>query len=222
MMVDIQLDVAYHLNVNEKPDHEPVTPLKGPKPMRKSKQEAAETRERIVEAAAAEFCRNGISATGLSDLMAAAGLTHGGFYRHFASKDQLVAEACVTAVDSVATMFEEALARHGKSNGLKAAAASYLSARHRDGLSDGCPFAALASELVRADEATRAKATEGLKRIVDLLAGGYAGLRSDSAKRRALVGLSTMVGALTLARLVTEPKLSDLLLRDAAKHVGAP
>ena len=190
--------------------------------MRKSNQEAAETRERIVEAAAAEFCRNGISATGLSDLMAAAGLTHGGFYRHFASKDQLVAEACVTAVDSVATMFEEALVRHGKSNGLKAAAASYLSARHRDGPSDGCPFAALASELVRADEATRAKATEGLKRIVNLLAGGYAGLRPDSAKRQALVALSTMVGALTLARLVTEPKLSDVLLRDAAKHVGAP
>jgi TetR/AcrR family transcriptional regulator, transcriptional repressor for nem operon len=150
--------------------------------MRKSKQEAAETRERIIEAAAAEFRRNGISATGLSDLMAAAGLTHGGFYRHFASKDQLVAEACVTAVDSVATMFEEALARHGKNNGLKAAAASYLSARHRDGPSDGCPFAALASELVRADGATRAKATVGLKRIVNLLAGGYAGLRPDSAK----------------------------------------
>ena len=190
--------------------------------MRKSKQEAAETRERIVEAAAAEFRRNGISATGLSDLMAAAGLTHGGFYRHFASKDQLVAEACATAVDSVVTMFEEALARHGEGNGLKAAAASYLSARHRDGLSDGCPFAALASELVRAGDATRAKATEGLKRVVDLLAGGYAGLRPDSAKRRALVALSTMVGALTLARLVIEPKLSDLLLRDAAKHLGAP
>jgi TetR/AcrR family transcriptional repressor of nem operon len=118
--------------------------------------------------------------------MAAAGLTHGGFYRHFASKDQLVAEACVTAVDSVATMFEEALARHGKNNGLKAAAASYLSARHRDGPSDGCPFAALASELVRADGATRAKATVGLKRIVNLLAGGYAGQREAPSPRCAV------------------------------------
>jgi TetR/AcrR family transcriptional regulator, transcriptional repressor for nem operon len=190
--------------------------------MRKSKQEAAETRERIVAAAAAEFRRNGISATGLADLMAAAGLTHGGFYRHFGSKDQLVAEACTAAVDSVSEMFEEAFSRHRKSNGLKAAAASYLSACHRDGPSDGCPFAALGSELVRADEATRARATEGLKRIVDLLAGGYAGLRPDAAKRRAFVALSTMVGALTLARLVTEPELSDLLLRDAAKHVSAP
>ena len=65
--------------------------------MRKSKQEAAETRRRIVKAAAAKFRLNGIGGTGLSDLMAAAGLTHGGFYRHFESKDQLVAEACAAA-----------------------------------------------------------------------------------------------------------------------------
>ena len=71
--------------------------------MRKSKQETAKTRERIVRAAAGEFREHGIVATGLADLMAAAGLTHGGFYRHFDSKDQLVAEACALAVaESVA------------------------------------------------------------------------------------------------------------------------
>ena len=189
--------------------------------MRKSKQEAAETRERIVEAAAAEFREQGITATGLSDLMAAAGLTHGGFYRHFASKDQLVAEACAAAVKSVAEMFEKALSHHGKSNGLKAAATNYLSARHRDAPSDGCPFAALGSELVRADETTRTVATEGFLRIADLLATQWAGARPDVAKQRAFVALSTMVGALTLARLVTDPKLSDQLLRDAARHVSS-
>ena len=67
--------------------------------MRRSNQEAAETRRRIVKTAAAEFRRHGIAETGLSDVMAVAGLTHGGFYRHFASKDQLVAEACADAVD---------------------------------------------------------------------------------------------------------------------------
>ena len=73
--------------------------------MRKSKQEAAETRRRIVKAAA-KFRLNGIGGTGLSDLMAAAGLTHGGFYRHFESKDQLVAEACAAATESaIATFF---------------------------------------------------------------------------------------------------------------------
>jgi TetR/AcrR family transcriptional regulator, transcriptional repressor for nem operon len=188
--------------------------------MRKSKQEAAATRERIVTTAAAEFRQNGIGATGLSDLMAAAGLTHGGFYRHFASKDQLVAEACAGAVESVAEMFEGALSRPGKGNGLQAVAARYLSARHRAAPASGCPFAALGSELVRADEATRAAATEGLLGIVDILASGYAGMRPDAAKRRAFVALSTMVGALTLARLVSEPALSDQLLSDAARQVG--
>ena len=68
--------------------------------MRKSNQEAAETRRRIVKAAAAKFRQNGIGGTGLSDLMAAAGLTHWGFYRHFDSKDQIVAEACAAATES--------------------------------------------------------------------------------------------------------------------------
>src|SRR5262245_17826649 len=68
--------------------------------MRKSREEAAQTRRRIVEAAAREFRKNGIVATGLNDLMRAAGLTHGGFYKHFESKDQLVAEACTAAVDA--------------------------------------------------------------------------------------------------------------------------
>jgi TetR/AcrR family transcriptional regulator, transcriptional repressor for nem operon len=70
--------------------------------MKKSKLEAAETRRRIVKTAAAEFRRNGIHATGLSDVMAAAGLTHGGFYRHFDSKDELVAEACAAAMELAA------------------------------------------------------------------------------------------------------------------------
>jgi TetR/AcrR family transcriptional regulator, transcriptional repressor for nem operon len=188
--------------------------------MRKSKQEAAQTRERIVEAAATEFRLNGIDETGLSDLMAAAGLTHGGFYRHFKSKDQLVAEACAAAIDSVAKIFAAALSHHGKRTGLETVANSYLSAGHREGRSEGCPFAALASELVRADENTRTVATQGLVKIVELLAPQFGDTRPDVAKRRALVAFSTMVGALTLARMVTDPKLSTLLLREAAKQVG--
>lgn len=189
--------------------------------MRKSKQEAAQTRQRIVAAAAAEFRRNGITETGLPDLMAAAGLTHGGFYRHFQSKDQLVAEACAAAADSFTKTIAAVVSHRGKRNGLEAIAAAYRSANHRDDRSRGCPFAALGSELVRADENTRAVATEGLLKIVDLIARQLGGMRPDVAKRRALVAFSTMVGALTLARMVTDPKLSTLLLRDAAKHVGA-
>jgi len=189
--------------------------------MRKSKQEAARTRGRIVESARAELCRNGINGTGLSDLMAAAGLTHGGFYRHFQSKDQLVAEACASKFDSAVERVARALSHQDKRNALEALAASYLSEDHRDKRSGGCIFAALGSELVRSDDKTRVAATEGVLKIVDLIARQYRGMRPDVAKRRALVAFSTMVGAMTLARMMTDTKLSTLLLREAAKHVGA-
>jgi TetR/AcrR family transcriptional regulator, transcriptional repressor for nem operon len=184
--------------------------------MRKSRQEAARTRERIIEAAAAEFRRNGIEATGLAEVMQAAGLTHGGFYKHFTSKNQLVAEACGLAIDSMAN------APEAKEGDLQALAAGYLSAGHRDNPSGGCPFAALGSELARADENTRTVATAGLLKIVDLVARQYRDVRPDVARRRALVAFSTLVGALTLARLVTDPKLSNLLLREATRSVAAP
>lgn len=189
--------------------------------MRKSKQETAQTRQRIVETAAAEFRRNGINATGLSDLMAAAGLTHGGFYRHFSSKDQLAAEACASAIDAVATWFTGPTSGERHRSGIEALVAGYLSANHRDNPSEGCPFAALGSELARADKDTRAVATEGMLRIMGLLAQQFPGMRPDLAKRRALAAFATMVGALTLARIVTDPKLSALLLREGAKQVTA-
>jgi TetR/AcrR family transcriptional repressor of nem operon len=190
--------------------------------MRKSREEAARTRERIIESAADEFRRNGIETTGLAELMAAAGLTHGGFYKHFTSKDQLVAEACGYAVDSLAKWFVATPpSPEGKRDALQTLASAYLSAGHRDNPSGGCPFAALGSELVRADENTRAVATAGLQKIVDLIAQQYRDIRPDVAKHRALVAFSTLVGALTLARLVTDPKLSNLLLREAAGSVGA-
>jgi TetR/AcrR family transcriptional repressor of nem operon len=188
--------------------------------MRKSQKEAARTRERIVETAAAEFRQKGVSGTGLADVMAAAGLTHGGFYRHFQSKDQLVSEACSLAIDSVTRLFETALSGGGERHAFQTMAAGYLSEQHRDDPSGGCPFAALGSELARADENTRAIATEGLSKILDLMVQHAPGLRADVAKRRAVVALSTMVGALTLARIVSDPKLSALLLAEAAKHVG--
>src|ERR1700682_3192748 len=109
--------------------------------MRRSKQEAAETRQRIVKAAAAKFRQNGIGGTGLSDLMAAAGLTHGGFYRHFDSKDQLVAEACAAGME--AEMGGAAACPDFGKGGLKELAASYLSAAHRDNPSEGCLLAGL-------------------------------------------------------------------------------
>jgi TetR/AcrR family transcriptional repressor of nem operon len=108
--------------------------------MRKSKQEAAETRQRIVEAASGEFRRKGIGGTGLADLMAAAGLTHGGFYKHFDSKDQVVEESLTLAAESLVYALESKLSTSSGDQGLNAAIADYLSMEHRDNEADGCPF----------------------------------------------------------------------------------
>jgi TetR/AcrR family transcriptional regulator, transcriptional repressor for nem operon len=126
--------------------------------MKKSKLEAAETRRRIVKTAAAEFRRNGIHDTGLSGVMAAAGLTHGGFYRHFDSKDELVAEACAAAMEPAAENTVTSACYDAANDSLEAIVTSYLCPDHRDNLSEGCLIAALGSELARSDDKTRAAA----------------------------------------------------------------
>ena len=179
--------------------------------MRKSREEAAQTRRRIVEAASCEFRKCGIVATGLNELMKAAGLTHGGFYKHFASKDQLVAEATTAALDALL----EGMAAHPTIN---AAVAAYLSTRHRDDPGSGCPLAAIGSELSRTDEKTRAAATEGFERLVAVLAGKS---ETEDARRRALVAVATMIGAVTMSRVVTDPGLSADILSAAEKSLAA-
>jgi TetR/AcrR family transcriptional regulator, transcriptional repressor for nem operon len=180
--------------------------------MRKSREAAAETRKRIVGAAAREFRENGIVATGLADLMKAAGLTHGGFYKHFASKDQLVAEATVSALSDIL----DELAAHPT---VSSAVAAYLSTRHRDNPASGCPLAALGSELARSDKTVRDAATAGFGRLVNILGGEKTS--TGEARRRALVTAVTMIGAVTMSRTVTDPKLSAEILRAAEKALAA-
>ena len=187
--------------------------------MKKSKTETAETRRRIVKAAAAEFRRNGIHATGLCELMAAAGLTHGGFYRHFDSKDQLIAEACAAGME--AGMSKAACPGLGKS-GLKEIAESYLSTAHRDNPSEGCLLAGLGSELARSGVKTRATATAGILKLANVIAGDTRRTKPKTAKARALVALSAMIGAITLSRIVTDPELSAEILHETKKYLTAP
>lgn len=187
--------------------------------MKKSKLEAAETRRRIVKTAAAEFRRNGIHATGLSEVMAAAGLTHGGFYRHFDSKDQLVAEACAEAIESAAET-REASAGHSVGNdALEAIVTTYLCTDHRDNRSEGCLLCGLGSELARSDNKTRAVATAGFLKFVDLMAEQYRRTKPKAAKTRALVAASAMIGAVMMSRIVTDPELSAAILQHTKKHV---
>ena len=183
--------------------------------MRKSREEAAQTRKRIVTAASGEFRKNGIVATGLNDLMSAAGLTHGGFYKHFESKDQLVAEACAEAVKTA--ILERLAAAASKGPG---AAAAYLSIDHRDNPATGCPLSAIGSELARSDAKTRAAATAGFLKLVEIMAGQFGKTPPASARRRALVAVSTMIGALTMSRIVTDPELSAEILKEAEMNLA--
>ncbi|MHC8319856.1 TetR/AcrR family transcriptional regulator [Pseudomonas sp. GB2N2] len=186
--------------------------------MRKSRQETSETRQRIVEAASVEFRRHGAGGTGLAGLMAAAGLTHGGFYRHFESKDQVLAEACGVAVDALVAELEEV----ADVGGFDAAVRLYLSANHRDSLGIGCPYAALGSELVRSNEPVREVATLGLEKVFEWLAAQSEPGGSESARAQSVVAMCTMMGALTLSRMVSRPALSIEILQTALDHLTEP
>jgi TetR/AcrR family transcriptional regulator, transcriptional repressor for nem operon len=183
--------------------------------MRKSREEAARTRRRIVTAAAGEFRKNGIVASGLNDLMKAAGLTHGGFYKHFESKDQLVAEASAEALETMIKFVTNAAA------GGTPVAETYLSTSQQDNPSSGCPLSAIGSELGRSDDKTRAVATDGFQKLVEIMATQFGKAKPDDARRKALVAVSTMIGAMTVSRIVSDPELSAEILEEAKKSLIA-
>jgi TetR/AcrR family transcriptional repressor of nem operon len=188
--------------------------------VRKSRQEAAQTRQRIVESASVEFRRRGIAGTGLADLMAAAGMTHGGFYKHFESKEQVVEESVALATETMLASMQASLSAAPGSRGLRTVMADYLSTAYRDDSSEGCPFVTLGSEMARSSEAVREAATAGFLQIVDMLAGQFEDLSPAAARKEAMLMFSTMIGAMTMARVVTDPRLSATLLQQARKHLA--
>lgn len=185
--------------------------------MRKSREETAQTRQHIVETAALEFRRGGIVSTGVADVMAAAGLTQGGFYRHFESKDALVKESLANAVDSLTASIESSTAGRSSRAGILAAISDYLSEDHGD--DPLCPFVALGSELARESESVREAATQGFRRLADVIARNLTGVSPTTAQKEALVILSTMIGAMTVARLVSDKDLSTAILAQARKSL---
>ena len=187
--------------------------------MKKSKAETAETRRRIIATAVAEFRRKGIHETSIADVMEAAGLTHGAFYRHFASKDHLVAETCrectLASVEDQLTSVSP-----GDHERAEAIVESYLSTAHRDDMATGCTFAALGSELARACEQTRAAASARVVGLVDAISKRFDEMPADVAKARAILAVSAMVGAVTMSRIMTDPAISDAILDDTRKELA--
>ena len=176
------------------------------------------THERIVEAAARAIRRSGYSGTGVADIMKDAGLTHGGFYAHFESREAMLAEAADRAgAESVATL-QRIAAAAPRDKALQTLMRAYLSKEHLEGVESGCPMAALGSEMRRQAPEVRRAATRRIKEAIDLVARQLPDWGKPGAHEQALATLSTMVGALVLARAVDDPKLSDALRSAALKH----
>ena len=190
--------------------------------MKVSRIEAAENRERIIASAARLFREKGFEGVGVADIMADAGLTHGGFYGHFASKDDLIVQACARAMDES----EARWTRRGAADArqpLQEIVARYVSARHRDDPGNGCAWAALGSELARQDGDVRATATAGLRVQLDVLEHSVKGRTAAERRRKALATYAAMVGAVMLARAVADPALSAEILDAAAADItGSP
>jgi TetR/AcrR family transcriptional regulator, transcriptional repressor for nem operon len=179
--------------------------------MRVSKEKAAENRERILAEAARLFRERGISGVGVDTLTAAAGLTHGSLYSQFGSKERLAAEALGHALSTSS-------ARMNDTGTLDDYVARYLSADHRDRRGDGCVMAALAGEIPRQGAAVRRSFTDAVRAMVKRIAGLMPGHRKSEDAALAIV--ATMVGALTLARAVDDPDLSDRILAAARTRLA--
>lgn len=177
------------------------------------------THERIVSVAARAIRRSGYDGTGVADIMKEAGLTHGAFYAHFASREAMLAEAASRACAESAAAAADVVAKEPPGTALAAMLGAYLSNAHVENVELGCPLAALGSETSRQAPEVRRVATRHIKEMIDLVARQLPDWGRPSAHERALVTLSTMVGALLLARAVDDPGLSDSLRDAALKHL---
>lgn len=175
--------------------------------------------ERILDAAARAIRRSGYGGTGVADIMGEAGLTHGAFYSHFASREAMLAEAVGRACAQSAAVAADAVAGAPAKKALASMLAAYLSKEHVENAEMGCPLAALGSETPRQAPEVRRATTVYIKEMIDLLARQSPDWGQSGAHERALVTISTMVGALLLARAVDEPALSDRLRDAALKHL---
>ncbi|GGQ31131.1 MULTISPECIES: TetR/AcrR family transcriptional regulator [unclassified Streptomyces] len=190
-----------------------------------TKEEKARNRQNIVEAAGRMFRARGIDAVGIADLMKEAGLTHGGFYNHFASKDDLAAEVCNASFAASLGVLRRAVERGDAPTGtpLRRVVEDYLSAAHRDARDGGCPSASLVVDAGRQSEAVQREYAAGVEGYLAGFAAEFAregDITPEEARERAVLLLSRMVGAMVLARAVRHvgPELSDEILRTCRTH----
>lgn len=181
---------------------------------RVSRQQTDQNRIAIEEASARLFREQGIKAVSVADLMGAAGLTHGGFYGHFESKDALAAVACTKAFEQSAKLWQRRVADKAPAEARAALVDGYLSARHRNDPGAGCPIVGLASDVARepAGKPVHAAYVDGLKHLLEKLEATQASGDAERDHAQALVQMATLVGSMVLARATRGDALSDAFL----------
>jgi TetR/AcrR family transcriptional regulator, transcriptional repressor for nem operon len=176
-----------------------------------SKAQKTRTHKRIVSIASKRFREKGLARFGIAELMKEAGLTVGGFYKHFGSREDLVAEAVNSAFGGWQRRLDAAKSG-GPSVPLAKLIDEYLSETHRDNPGSGCAFSALAPEIARSDKRTRSLTSEQVRSDVQLIATLLAGRDKRAARSRAILIFSALVGAMSLARAVSDEALSREIL----------
>jgi TetR/AcrR family transcriptional repressor of nem operon len=192
-----------------------------------SKAQKTRTHKRIVSIASKRFREKGLAGFGIAELMKEAGLTVGGFYKHFDSRDDLVAEAVNSAFGGWKRRADAAKSG-GPSVSLAELIDDYLNEAHRDNPGTGCAFSALAPEIARSDKRTRSLTSEQVRNDIELIATLLPDKDKRTARSRAILTFSALVGAMSLARAVSDEALSremlktvaDLLKNFAPKHQG--
>lgn len=177
------------------------------------------THERIVDVAARAIRRSGYDGMGVADIMKEAGLTHGGFYAHFASRDALLAEAGDRAGAESVALAAGIAAAAPAGEALQRIMEAYLSDEHLGAIETGCPIAALGSEMPRQAPEVRHAATIRIKEMIDLLARQMPDWGQPEAHERAMMLVCGLVGTAVIARAVDDPKLSKSLRLAAMKHL---
>ncbi|MCX5496945.1 TetR family transcriptional regulator [Kaistia dalseonensis] len=192
---------------------------------RASREQAEKHREQIVEAASRLFRERGLDGVSVPDLMGAAGLTHGGFYGHFSSKDALAALACAAGFDQFTDRIDQSMARHSDDaeGARQEVLSNYLSAAHRDNPALGCMTAALSIDVARSgdDSAVRKAYTAGVRKTIDELAR-LSPVRdddADAAQSDALATMALMVGTILMARATKGDPLSDAIIEAARQRL---
>lgn len=174
---------------------------------RMSEAEKQKSHKRILEAAGTLMRANGVDATSVSDVMQAAGLTHGGFYRHFSSKEDLVAAAFRHAVDEVVADLEGAFSKPEQAEAQRQYITQYLSLMHVNERGKGCPLAAIGSDISHHDGAAKTEASTAIDRMAHLL-----GTSEDDGTGQGFAIMAMLLGTVTLARLTeTQEQATELL-----------